>query len=172
MVQIENLPLVLTGLGLMASILYYTMILRNANKTQQNQLETRQVQMFMQIYNQYQAPEYRKASRIFHLMKFETFEEYSKLIDPNTPETLENYEAVVSIITYYEGLGSLVKEGFLDIRWIALLMTGTTRQIWEKLDPVINEMRMREDYPRLASEMEYLYHELMKYVEEHPELAT
>ena len=149
MAQIENLPLVLTGVGLTASILYYTMILRNANKTQQNQLETRQVQMFMQIYNQYQTPEYRKASRIFHLMKFENFDEYSKLLDPNTPETLENFEAVITIITYYEGLGSLVKEGFLDIRWIALLMAGTTRQIWEKLYPVINEMRISEDYPRL-----------------------
>ena len=44
MVQIENLPLVLTGLGLTASVLYYTMVLRNANKT-------RQMQLFMQFYS-------------------------------------------------------------------------------------------------------------------------
>ena len=35
MIQIEYLPLVLTGIGIIASILYYTMVLRNANKTQQ-----------------------------------------------------------------------------------------------------------------------------------------
>ena len=53
MVQIESLPLVLTGLGLTVSIFYYTMVLRNANKTQQLHLETRQAQLFIQIYNKF-----------------------------------------------------------------------------------------------------------------------
>ena len=48
--MIEYLPLVLTGLGLTASIIYYTSVLRNANKTQQMQLETRQAQLFHGIY--------------------------------------------------------------------------------------------------------------------------
>ena len=172
MVQIENLPLVLTGLGLTASILYYTMILRNANKTQQNQLETRQVQMFMHIFNHTQTPGYIKAGRVFGLIEFENFEEALQLFDPSNPESVENYEALTTIIAFYEGLGSLVKEGFLDIRWVALLMAGSTRQNWEKIEPVIDEMRLVKNYPRLASEMEYLYIELMKYIEEHPELAT
>ena len=172
MVQIENLPLVLTGLGLTVSILYYTMILRNANKTQQNQLETRQVQMFMHIFNYSQTPGYIKASRVFGLMQFENFEEALQLVDPTNPETVENNEALSTIITFYEGLGALVKEGFLDIRWVALLMAGTTRHNWEKIEPVIEEIRKGMNYPRFASEMEYLYKELMKYMEKHPELAT
>ena len=51
MVDYSTLALVLTGLGLTASILYYAMGLRNANTTQQLALETRQMQLFMQIYN-------------------------------------------------------------------------------------------------------------------------
>ena len=47
--MIESLPLVLTGLGLTASIVYYENILNNANKTQQMQLETRQIQIFMRV---------------------------------------------------------------------------------------------------------------------------
>jgi len=172
MVQIEYLPIVLTGLGLTASILYYTMTLRNANKTQQNQLETRQVQMFMQIYHSYQSPEYRKASNILNLNKFESIEEFLQIYDPSNPDNIETSDALLTIITYYEGLGSLVKEGFLDIRWIALLMAGDTRKTWERLDPIIDEVRESFDYPRFASEMQYLYNELMKYMKEHPELAT
>ena len=48
--MIEYLPLVLTGIGITVSILYYTSVLRNANKTQQMQLETRQAAMFMKLY--------------------------------------------------------------------------------------------------------------------------
>ena len=40
MVSLEVLALVLTGLGLTASIVYYANILLNANKTQKLQLET------------------------------------------------------------------------------------------------------------------------------------
>ena len=65
MVQIENLPIVLTGLGLTASVLYYTMVLRNANKTRELQLraqeqaeDTRQTQFFMNVYNRFQDPEF------------------------------------------------------------------------------------------------------------------
>jgi hypothetical protein len=53
MVQIEYLPIVLTGIGIIVSILYYTSVLRNANKTQQQQLDTRQAQLFMQMYNKW-----------------------------------------------------------------------------------------------------------------------
>ncbi len=53
MIDYSTLAIVLTGLGLTASILYYTMVLRNANKTQQLALETRQAQLFMQMYNRW-----------------------------------------------------------------------------------------------------------------------
>ena len=73
--------------------------------------------------------------------------------------------------TYYEGVGVLVKEGRLDIRWVALLMAGMVINMWEKLEPVIEEYRLYTR-PRMASESEYLYNELMKYLEKHPELKT
>ena len=36
--MIEYLPLVLTGLGIMASIFYYSMTLRNQNKTRKSEI--------------------------------------------------------------------------------------------------------------------------------------
>jgi len=42
MASFEFIALILTGLGLTASIVYYANVLSNANKTQQLQLETRQ----------------------------------------------------------------------------------------------------------------------------------
>jgi hypothetical protein len=60
MVSIEQILYIVPILALTASILYYAIILRNANKTQQMQLETRQVQMFMIISNTRSSPEFQK----------------------------------------------------------------------------------------------------------------
>jgi hypothetical protein len=43
---------------------------------------------------------------------------------------------------------------------------------WEKLAPHIDELREESNNIRWGSEVEYLYDELMKYHEEHPELKT
>ena len=47
--MIESIPLVLTGLGLTASILYYTMVLRNTNEAQKRAQETRRTQLSTSI---------------------------------------------------------------------------------------------------------------------------
>ena len=69
-------------------------------------------------------------------------------------------------------MGVLVKAGLLDIHLIALSFAGATRQLWEKLEPLLEPMREKFEYPRMWSETEYLCRELMKYMDEHPELKT
>lgn len=74
---------------------------------------------------------------------------------------------------FYGGLGVLVKEGYVSIRLVALLMTGTTRMLWERLyKSWVKEGREKMSYRRFRSEAEYLYNELMTYVGEHLELET
>ena len=57
MISLDVFALVLTGLGLIASIIYYANVLSNANKTQQMQLETRQAQFFMQLSDKFNSLE-------------------------------------------------------------------------------------------------------------------
>ncbi len=75
-----------------------------------------------------------------------------------------------TVVFFYEGIGVLVKEDILDIRWVALLMSGMTRDYWERLAPYVSNIRDALDRPRFVIEWEYLYNELMKYIEEQPEL--
>ena len=83
MVMIEYLPLVLTGIGLTASILYYTIILRNANKTQKMQLETRQVQMFMTISGTRSSPEFQKLIyRVTFMDEWNDLDDYFRRYGP------------------------------------------------------------------------------------------
>ncbi len=55
-------------------------------------------------------------------------------------------------VTYYEGLGVLVKEGLIDIKLVAQTMAGSTRMFWEKIKPYAAELRARTNYPRYMSE--------------------
>ena len=73
---------------------------------------------------------------------------------------------------FYEGLGVLVKNNLVPMRLIAETITGITRMYWEKFVPIVDDGRREFNLPRLHSETEYLYNELMKYIEEHPELRT
>jgi len=66
-----------------------------------------------------------------------------------------------------------VSEGYVGIRLFALLMTGMTRSWWERIyKPWIEEGREKRNFKRWMSESEYLYNELMRYIEENPEFKT
>ena len=69
MASFEFLAIILTGLGLIVSILYYSSILNNANKTRELQLktqeqaeETRQTQLFMKIYERFESKEFLQSA--------------------------------------------------------------------------------------------------------------
>jgi hypothetical protein len=171
MVQIEYFPIVLTGIGIIVSILYYTSVLRNANKTQMQQLETRQAQLFMQVYNQMNGPRYQEAIMMMVPFRFTGIKEFLEVFNFETEKGLDNWRHITAIVSYYEGVGVLVKEGLLDIKYVALLMCGMTITLWEKFAPIAQDIREYTGSRRWASEWEYLYNELKRYLVEHPELA-
>jgi hypothetical protein len=169
MVEYGTLALVLTGLGLTASILYYTMALRNANKTQQLAMETRQAQLFMQMYNRWRDSIANDDFGSVISRKISNWEELKSIFNSD-----ENYQRIFNELAgFYEGLGVLVKAGYLSIHPIALMWTGVSTLFWTNvLEPTIDEWRTELNLRRLWSEAEYLCRELMQYIEEHPELKA
>jgi hypothetical protein len=169
-----TLPIILQLIqtfALLVAIVYYITIMRNQQKTrelslqaQEHATETRQAQLFMQIYDKWSNPEFTEAFTLINQAEFESVDEINELYD------IEEYRrAWGRVVGFYEGVGVLVKEGLVDIRLVALLMTGTTTMFWKKMEPFIEEIR-RIAYPRAYSETEYLYNALMDYVREHPEI--
>jgi hypothetical protein len=144
MAQVEYLPLVLTGIGLTASILYYAMVLRNQNRT-------RQAQLFMQVYNQFTMEKYKQ----WHEVRRWEWDDFDDFMEK-----------------WLEGLGVLVKSELVPIHLVALFITGLITEYWKKFGPLTLEYRTRYESPRGGSETEYLYNTLMAYVEEHPELRA
>lgn len=140
-----------------------------ARKAQENALETRKAQMFMQIYNEsYNNDSFIDAYVMLADFNIHSYEEYQKLMEDE-----EIKKASTKVAMFFEGVGVLIREGHISIRLFALLMTGMTRSWWERLyKSILEEGREKRNFKRWMSESEYLYNEMMKYHQEHPEIAS
>ena len=172
-----SLPVVLQVIqttGILVGIFYYIMTLR-ANqrnqeltlKSQQLATETRQAQLFLQMYN----------------MSQEFFQEYSW--EDLFSEPVSGFDDYISrfesderfrmgfnhLSQFFEALGVLVKAGYLDIEIIALMWANLTMSYWSHLlEPALEGIREHYGRKRVWSEAEYVCRALVKYLEEHPEL--
>ena len=120
MVSLEVVALVLTGLGLTASIVYYANVLSNANKTQQLQLETRQAQLYQQMTRDYATKE--KLNDYIEMMNwqwddYQDFEE--KYGSDNNPEA---FSIRNSIWGQYIFCSKMWKKGLIDINTSTMVM--------------------------------------------------
>jgi len=169
MVQIENLPIVLTGLGLTASVLYYTMVLRNANQTQQMQLETRQAQMFLGMVNRWR--DETKGLNVWYMIgeKVESGEKYLSRYSSDA----EFAQVMDSMFSFYETLGVFVKQDYVSIHLVALMWSGMTRTFYENVvSNILEDLQVHWGLPRLWSETDYVCKELIAYTKLNPELAS
>ena len=166
--MLESIPYVLTGIGIIVSIIYYTSVLRNANKTQQMQLETRQATLFMNVYNRWDVD----MANAFHEVMIWEWDDFDDFMEKyGWVKNREKYTATAGKLTgYFEGIGVLVKEEYVNIRLIALMSTGVTKMFWEKMSPFVLEARVKLDIPVFMSETEYLYQELTRYLSENPNI--
>jgi hypothetical protein len=161
MVAVEFLAIVLTGLGLMVSIIYYASILRNANKTQLLQLETRQAQLFMQIYDKFVTKDFQNDCRILlRVWEWDDYDDYRNKY--SSANNLEASSRLATVFHYFEGVGVLVEENLVDSKMVAKLLSANVIQIWEKFGPIFLEFRVKANLPRVYDKTELLYNEMKK----------
>ena len=149
--MIETLAFILTGLSIAASITYYAINLQTANKARKGQL-------LMQAYARLDTP-YR-ITALMNMFKW-NFKTWDEFIDTA-------YEDWASIHVYFEGLAPLVRLGHIDIEYVAALIGGGLIKYWDMIIPIKAEAD-EFLYPRWCAETEYLYNEVKKFMDEHPE---
>lgn len=60
------------------------------------------------------------------------------------------------ITEYYNGLGFLLHRGLIDLDEIDYLLSGTVSGTWEKVRPLVENLRIERNVPGLAEWFEYL----------------
>ena len=168
MASLEFLAIILTGLGLTASIIYYASILRNANKTQQMQLETRKAQLFMNIFQNINSEESHKTWADLMSEQFDGYNDWVTKYDHSL--NAESFSKRTHIWYTYNCIGFLLQDGIIDIELANNVVGVFVILQWMKYGDLIKELREKQGLPRYYVGFEYLVDELMKYYEEYPDM--
>jgi len=168
MVEFSTILQFIQAGGIIVGVAYYIMNIENNRKNQKLQLETRQAQLFMQIYAEQLKRGNIPGYDVVYHMEFDSPEEFEeKYGRENNPEAWYDFWLYNS---YYEGIGVLVRENLVDIKLVALLNGGEVISGWEKFEKVTNHYRAKYHWPRWSIEWEYLYTTMKEYALENPEL--
>jgi hypothetical protein len=177
MVEI-TLPIILQivqTVGILVGIIYYITIMRNTQKTreltlqsqeltrkaQEQTLETRQTQLFMQIFEQ--------------LSNEESMQSWAELVNKKVPdydEFLLKYDSSVNPAHYakrsrlwysFNTIGELHRLGIIELDLAhRLQLSPMVITMWENWEHIIREIRARENAPEICEGFEYLYNELKR----------
>ena len=161
----------LQTLGLLVGIFYYVTTLRNAQKTreltlkaQEQALETRQTQLFMNIYNTFASKEYQKDNE--QMMKVWEWADYDDFMRKYGPDVNPDDHAIWDMnLQWMEGIGVLVRRGMIDPELVYDLMYGSIIGFWERHEPIVQGIRDRASIPNVWIDLEYIYDQ-MKVIEE------
>jgi hypothetical protein len=165
---LQTMGILLTAITVSIAAIYYTMTLRYTRRNQDLQLETRQAQLFMQIYNTITEERF---NRMFYEVQDYQWKDYDEYVE-KYQENIEPRSKLSALANYFEGVGVLVKRGLIDVSFVDDLMSGGTILFWEKFEDVNKEMRKRNNWPQMVENVEYLYERVRSITEEqHPEIV-
>lgn len=169
MVDIQSISITLAALSFIVAASYYIITLSYTRKNQQQQLETRQAQLFMQIYNQWNTTEFGLQYQKCMDMEWTDYDDFIIKYMDNAEEA--NRWRMMT--RFFEGIGVLVYRGLIDVALVDDLFSGEMTRFWEKFEPIIKELRVKWNWPQAVEWTEYLYNEVRAImIKQHPELVT
>ena len=168
-------------LGVVGGFTYYVMTVRASQRTQQltlkaqeltqktqeQALETRQAQLFMQLFSQWNRKDFLEGYLIIMEAEFTNVEEFEKIFD--TPIKQAQIGHVYFML---EGVGSLLHKEMIDPILVSDMFWSISIRYWEKMKPIIISQRKNTGNPRLGEYVEYLASEMEKLGEQiRPEIS-
>lgn len=156
------------SIGVCVAAVYYVLNLRITQKNQelslkaqQQTLETRQAQFFMQLYQRLNNTEAMEKWIAVMNMQWSDYDDYEKKYGTDTNP--EGAALRLGVLYEWNGVGYLLKMGVIDREAAYRLANNVSATwLWKKYEPVIREMRVRYNIPEAFSELEYLMKETEK----------
>jgi hypothetical protein len=154
--MIEALAFVITGLSVAASIIYYSTVLRNTEKTRKAQLISRLREMLWaseeSVVNSFELLE----------MDWIDFDDFDRKYDSTNNK--ENSAQRFKIWGLYQEMGYYLHENILDVGTVYSLIGGhNILLMWEKFKPIIYYQRKKYKDPSWFKYFEYMGEETRKY---------
>ena len=163
--------------GLLVDIVYYIMTLNNSRKNQQHALETRQAQLYMQLYSFYDNKEFIKDyGNVTNTYAYDNIEEWWDNYSPKGD--IEVYSSWLRVGRFFDGVGILLERNLIDKDLIYELLGDLIRGSWEGgtedtgMGRWVQEARVFWERPILWKNFETLYKDYMKWIKQKEELTV
>jgi hypothetical protein len=146
--SIAAVSIVIAAASVVAASTFYSFQIRN-------QTRVRKTDLVMRLYSTWDSLEFQEA---FHTVYWADFHDLESAL-----ATTGGQRHVFSYLFYfYDQVGALLRRNLIEYDLVDDLLGNSTRQLWEKVGPVIVEARARSDDPRLYEHFEYLYVEMTR----------
>ena len=153
--------------GVIAGFSYYVLTVKANQRNQQLQLETRQTQLFMQMYQQVNSENWWETWAMLMNLEVTDYDDFLEKFDHNVNP--KNFGKRSYVWFSYNVLGNLLYDGKLEVHEINRLAGITSILQWDKLKDVILELREKQNISNYMKGFEYMVGELKKYREQHPD---
>jgi len=160
--MLQSVSYIAGALGVFIGAVYYVITLRAQQNNMKTTLETRQAQLFMGIYQTYVTKELHRDIEFVLNAQFADFEEFLSRYGPKSNP--EGHASFDSVISYFEGLGSLVRRGLIDPSYVVELLGLEVLYTHQKYQPVLSGMRKAN--PMLFSDFDALYESVKRFIPE------
>jgi hypothetical protein len=152
LLTLQTIGILITATSVSIAAIYYSLTLRNANRT-------RQAQLFMQFYAvRSDKAWWDNVNELFY-QEWEDYDDWNQKYGRGNKESWNSFLAIMS---YFNSLGFLVRYGYIDLKEAGEILLEPMWSIWEKMKPLILVMRERFS-SRAYKNFEYLYDETKKH---------
>jgi hypothetical protein len=160
MVDAQTVSIIFAGLSIGVAAIYYALTLRNTRKNQELQLETRQAQLFMEVYKEFSSPSFLLRFQDIRNNIVRDIDKYREEFGDLQRTDPERYAGWISLGTWFEGLGTLLKHGLIDPNMVYDMMGGVVFRYWNARRIVIEEMQKID--PHYGEYIAYLQGEMAR----------
>ena len=120
-----------------------------------NQTRLRRTDLLLRLYSTWDTLEFQEA---FHRLYWADFHDYDSFL-----ASVEGERHVGSYVaTFYDQVGALLRRNLIDYDLVDDLLGNSAIQLWEKIEHVIREARVRSHDPRLYEHFEFLHGEMSR----------
>jgi len=147
--------------GVIAGFTYYVIVVRNSQRMQQLQLETRKAQLYMQLFMRITSDEFVKKSIDLLKLEYDDVDEFMEKLLSGPDSGL--HARLFSMFWHIDGLGYMMSQKLIDTEMV-YNFGGGFAQVWhwKKWEPVIMRFRKRRDDPEFLKWFEYAAEEMMR----------
>jgi hypothetical protein len=144
---VAGVSIVIAAVSVAAASTFYSSQIRN-------QLRLRKTDLVMRLYSTWDSLEFQRSVHHVYWADFHGYD--SAMATTGGERQVWSY-----VFLFYDQVGALLRRGLIEFDLVDDLLGNSTRQLWEKVGPMIREARERYD-PRLYEHFEFLYDEMTR----------